>query len=95
MVSLPRSLEFFEASYEVFYAKRFQFISANDRQLVISKQIIVSKETVVLRRLESETRKFDFIKRVDKGRITTMKDSESWRFDCQPFVRGSVVELSF
>ena len=26
-------------------------------------------------------RKFGFIKRVDKGRITTVKDLESWRFE--------------
>ena len=38
--------------------------------------ILVSKETVVLRRWEIET-KIYFIKRVDKGRITTVKDLES------------------
>ena len=38
--------------------------------------ILVSKETVVLRRWEIET-KIYFIKRVDKGRITTVKDVES------------------
>ena len=37
----------------------------------------VAKETVVLFRRESETWKFDFIKRVEKGRITTVKDLES------------------
>ena len=37
----------------------------------------VSKETVVLFRRESETWKFGFIKRVEKGRITTVKDLES------------------
>ena len=39
-------------------------------------KILVSKETVVLRRWEIET-KNDFIKRVEKGRITTVKDLES------------------
>jgi len=39
------------------------------------------KETVVLRCWESETWKLGFIKRVDKGRITTVKDLESWRFE--------------
>ena len=45
-------------------------------------EFLVSKETVVLlRRWASETRKFRFIKRVDKGWITTVKDFESWRFE--------------
>ena len=39
-------------------------------------KILVSKETVVLRRWEIETEIY-FIKRVDKGRITTVKDLES------------------
>ena len=39
-------------------------------------KILVSKETVVLRWWEIET-EIDFIKRVDKGRITTVKDLES------------------
>ena len=37
----------------------------------------VSKENVVLRRLESETWQCGCIKRVDKGRITPVKDLES------------------
>ena len=44
--------------------------------LLIVNNILVSKETVVLRRWEIET-EIDFIKRVDKGRITTVKDLES------------------
>ena len=44
---------------------------------LVSVKNLVSKETVVLRRYESETRKFCAIKRVDEGRITTMKDLES------------------
>ena len=32
---------------------------------------------MVLLRWESETRKFDFVKRVDKGLITIVKDLES------------------
>jgi len=43
---------------------------------------LVSKETVVLRRWEREKQKFGFIKRVDKGWITTVKGLESWRFEC-------------
>ena len=40
-------------------------------------QISSYKETVELRRWESKTGKFGFIKRVDKGRITTVNDLES------------------
>ena len=40
----------------------------------------VSKETVILRQWESET-KIGFIKRADKGRRTTVKDVESSRFE--------------
>ena len=39
-------------------------------------KILVSKETMVLRRWKIET-EIDFIKRVDKGRITTVKYLES------------------
>ena len=39
-------------------------------------KILVTKETVVLRRWEIET-EIDFIKGVDKRRITTVKDLES------------------
>ena len=42
-------------------------------------KFLVSKETVVLRRWESEIGKVGFIKRVDKGRITTVNDLESRR----------------
>ena len=51
-------------------------------------KFLVSKETVVLHRWESETGKLGFTKRVDKGRITTVNDLESWRFERQPFVRS-------
>ena len=44
------------------------------------KKIWVSKETVVLRRWEIETEIY-FIKRVDKSRMATVKDLESWRFE--------------
>lgn len=40
------------------------------------KGFLFSKETVVLRRRESET-KIGFNKRVDKGRITTVKGLKS------------------
>ena len=42
---------------------------------------LVSKETAVLCRWERWKQKFGFIKRVDKGWITTVKDLESWRFE--------------
>ena len=41
-------------------------------------EFLVSKETVVLRRWERSKQKFGFIKRVDKGWITTVKDLESF-----------------
>ena len=44
-------------------------------------EFLVSKETVVLRRWERSKQKFGFIKWVDKGWITTVKDLESWRFE--------------
>ena len=46
-----------------------------------ANEFLVSKETVVLRRWERSKQKFGFIKRVDKGWITTVKDLESWRFE--------------
>ena len=49
----------------------------------------VSKETVVLRPWERWKQKFGFIKRVDKGRNTTVKDLESWCFERQLFVRAN------
>ena len=42
-------------------------------KFVVDK-FLVSKETVVLRRWERSKQKFGFIKRVDKGEITTVKD---------------------
>ena len=49
-------------------------------------KFLVSKETVVLRRGgggggEIEIGRCGFIKRVDKGRITTVNDLESLRFE--------------
>ena len=46
-------------------------------RLIEKHEFLVSKETVVLRRWERSKHKFGFIKRVDKGRITTVKDLES------------------
>ena len=43
--------------------------------------VLVSIETVVLRQWERSKQKFGFIKRVDKGWISTVKDLESWRFE--------------
>ena len=47
----------------------------------IPNKFLVSKETVVLRRWEISKQKFCFIKRVDKGWITTVKDLESRRLE--------------
>ena len=52
----------------------------NDQWRTVN-ELLVSKETVVLRRWERWIQKFGFIKRVDKGWITTVKDLESWRFE--------------
>ena len=41
------------------------------------RKFLVSKETAVLHRCGSEIWKFAFIKRVDKVRITTVKDAEN------------------
>ena len=49
--------------------------------IFIVNEFLVSKETVVLCRWERSKQKFGFIKRVDKGWITTVKDLESWRFE--------------
>ena len=62
----------------------------NERSQTTTDKVQVSTETsTVLRRWESETRKFGFMKRLDKGRITIVKDLESWRFERLPFVRAS------
>lgn len=47
--------------------------------------LLISKENVVLRRWECETWQFGFIKRVDEGRIATVRGLESWRFERLPF----------
>ena len=59
-----------------------RFILMYTSQGVSLKQLLpngflVSKETVVLRRWERSKQKFGFMKRVDKGEITTVKDLES------------------
>ena len=56
----------------------FILVACEMRKFTVDK-FLVSKHTVVLCRRESETWKFVFTKRVDKGRITTVKDLESWR----------------
>ena len=57
--------------------------------LIIEDEFLVSKETVLLRRWERSKQKFGFIKRVDKGWITTVNDLERWRFEREPFVRAN------
>ena len=42
---------------------------------------LISKETAVLRRWERLKQQFGFIKRVDKGWISTVKGLESWCFE--------------
>ena len=51
------------------------------RQFSKESKILVSKKSVVLSRWDSETWKFGFMKRADKGRITIVKDLETWRFE--------------
>ena len=78
---LPGSL--FSASHGSWKkATSFQgsFISPPQRERG-KKEFLVSQETVVLRQWERSKQKFGFIKRVDKGWITTVKDLESWRFE--------------
>ena len=52
-------------------------------------KFLVSNETVVLRRWERSKQKFGFIKRVDKGEITTVKDLESRFLAFQIFHGGN------
>ena len=44
---------------------------------LLANKFIVSKETVGLRWWESEARKFGFMKGIDKGPISTLKELES------------------
>ena len=52
------------------------FVNVRCKSYIFTK-FLVSKETVVLRRWERSKQKFGFIKQVDKGEITTVKDLES------------------
>ena len=54
-----------------------QQFADNAKQFPLINEFLVSKETVVLRWWERSKQKFGFIKRVDKGEITTVKDFES------------------
>ena len=54
----------------------FKFAGTGANPMMHNK-FLVSKETVVLRRWERSKQKFGFIKRVDKGEKTTVKDLES------------------
>ena len=47
------------------------------QMIIIIVNYYCSKETLVLRRWERSKQKFGFIKRVDNGLITTVKDLES------------------
>ena len=64
-----------------FFIHSFITTSLPSLAMIVVNEFLVSKETVVLRRWERSKQKFDFIKRVDKGWITTVKDLESWRFE--------------
>ena len=71
----------FKIAFEI-DAFRFNLLStlrerAFKQVSLIDNKFLVSKETVVLRRWERSKQKFGFIKRVDKGEITTVKDLES------------------
>ena len=77
-------LVFLSISLFYFEANKFENLNKEDiclYECVVVEQIrntfLVSKETVVLRRWERSKQKFGFIKRVDKGEITTVKDLES------------------
>ena len=50
--------------------------SRTTKSLFMENKILLFKDTVVLRQWDSQTRKFAFIKRVDKSRIITVKDLE-------------------
>ena len=72
------------------YLSQVQFIDWCLGVLVMKKEwghsdwtikiFIVSYETVVLCQSETDTWKFGFMKPVDKGQITTVKDLKSWCF---------------
>ena len=66
--------EFYYQEEETFYQMMWFFVN----------EFLVSKETVVPCRWERWKQKFGFIKRVDKGWITTVKDLESWRLSVSP-----------
>ena len=71
---------YFTALYLVFQIRRQQNCNHEAKvkyQGINLFKFLVSKETVVLRRWERSKQKFGFIKRVDKGEITTVKDLES------------------
>ena len=64
--------------FEEFGSPTIELLHTRWHQAIkLAYKFLVSKETVVLRRWESETGKFGFIKRVDKGRITIVNDLES------------------
>ena len=63
------------------FSLSFARIKNTETDYLYIHEFLVSKETVVLRRWERSKQKFGFIKRVDKGWITTVKDLESWRFE--------------
>ena len=56
------------------------WVSGRHGYLLVN-EFLASKETVVLCQWERSKQKYGFIKRVDKGLITTVKDLESWRFE--------------
>ena len=62
---------------EQFLCPDLNFINYSKQARLNVNEFLISKETVVLRRWERSKQKFGFIKRVDKGRITTVKDLES------------------
>ena len=68
-------------------AQDFFFFLGYDGKLLKSE---ISPVTFLDKRFLKTPQKIGFIKRVDKGWITTVKDLESWRFERQSFVRAKV-----
>ena len=72
-----KSVDKFPSGKGLIYYKTEEFIDFIENKHIPS----LKKETLVLRPCESETWKFGFIKQVDKGQFTTVKDLNSWRLE--------------
>ena len=74
---LTFACSFVYVSFSWYASLALVFVLAQFISVYNLNKFLVSKETVVLRRWERSKQKFGFIKRVDKGEITTVKDLES------------------